>query len=159
MAGDSRIEIVVPAYAIEFAKVNLAKSLRVAGRDVVVLARQKIRSAVGGGRLYYGPGGSIKYRGGAKTGRYRASAPGQAPVNLTGETARSLRVRSAGKLSVRVIDAAFQAKILEAGAQDSNRVMAPRPFMSSALTELAPGISRRLADAAIRDMVMERLKK
>jgi len=182
MAGDSYLEIDVGTYALEFGKKNLRKSLRVAGREVIVVARKKIRSASGTGRLYYAPKGTVRVRGGSpsKGGaiRYRASAPGQAPVNVTGETAGSLRVMSGGrnKDSVRLFDAAFQAKILETGAVggrpgransrskgkhtslSSGRVMKPRPFLTTALAEKSADISRRLSDAAIRDVVLQRVK-
>ncbi|AOX16924.1 hypothetical protein [Kozakia baliensis] len=177
MAEDSRLQIEIPSYALEFSKKNLRKSLRIAGNEVARTARSEIRNSIGGGRLYYGPGGSIQYRGGAASGRHRASSPGEAPANETGTLARSIKVvvlRNKDAIGVR--DAAFYAKMLEAGAKggapgrknqrnrgqiyaSGGRVLEPRPFLSKALAERAPSIQRRLADAAIKDVVMERVKK
>lgn len=177
MSESSRIQIEIPSYALEFSKKNLRKSLRIAGNEVARTARREIRDSVGGGRLYYGPGGSIQYRGGSSTGKHRASSPGEAPSNMTGTLARSIKVvtlRNRDAIGVR--DAAFYAKMLEAGAKGGapgrknqrkrgkiyatgGRVLAPRPFLSKALAERAASISRRLADAAIQDVVMERVKK
>ena len=60
MARDTSIQIEIGSYALEFSKKNLRKNLRIAGNEVAALARRKVRSSVGGGRLYYGPGGSIR---------------------------------------------------------------------------------------------------
>lgn len=178
MPRNSNIQVEISAYAPEFSKKNLRRNLQIAGQEVAATARRLIRSSVGGGRLYYGGGGSIKYRGGSSPGKHRASSPGQAPVNVTGTLARSIRARllKGKNRDVEAIrDAAFYAKFLEAGAKggkpggrnrrsrsrlyvSSSRVLAPRPFLSEALAERAPGIERRLADAAVRDIVMERVK-
>lgn len=179
MSGNSSIEIEFPSYVLEYDRAQLRKSLQVAGREVAAKARQNIRNSVGGGRLYYGPGGSIGYRGGGSTGAYRASAPGQAPVSVTGTLARSIKAklrrgRTADVETIR--DAAFYAKFLEAGAKgggpakrnqrargktyvSGGRILQPRKFLSAALAQCAPDIRRRLADAAVQGVVMERVKK
>ncbi|MCE2576030.1 hypothetical protein [Komagataeibacter sp. FNDCR2] len=178
MPRNSNIQVEISAYAPEYSKKNLRRNLRTAGQEVAASARRIIRSSVGGGRIYYGGGGSIKYRGGSSPGKYRASGPGQAPVNVTGTLARSIKARLLkGKdRDVEAIrDAAFYAKFLEVGAKggkpgarnkrgrsqlyvSSSRVLAPRQFLSRALAERAPSIRRRLADAAVSDIVMERVK-
>lgn len=178
MSNDSSIQIQLSAYTLEFGKKNLRKNLQIAGQEVAATARRNIRNAVGGGRLYYGPGGSIGYRGGQNSGRYTASAPGQAPVSVTGALARSIRARllkGRYRDTEAIRDTEFYAKFLEAGAKGGQpgqrnqrargktyvrgrRVLKPRPFLSAALAERAPDIRRRLADAALRDVVMERVK-
>lgn len=179
MADDSSVEIEFPSYALEYDRKLLRKNLQIAGREVAAVARRNIRASVGTGRLYYGPGGSIRYRGGGSSGAYRASAPGQAPVNVTGTLARSIksRLRRGATTDVETIkDAAFYAKFLEAGAKGGSsgrrnqrsrsktyvsggRVLKPRKFLSAALAQCAPDIRRRLTDAAIQGVVMERVKK
>ncbi|MCI1439820.1 MAG: hypothetical protein LKH07_05040 [Acetobacter peroxydans] len=178
MTGNSSIQVQFSAYTLEFGKKNLRKNLQIAGQEVAATARRNIRNATGTGRLYYGPGGSIGYRGGRSSGQYTASAPGQAPVSVTGALARSIRARLLkGRYrdveSIR--DTEFYAKFLEAGASggrpgqrnqrargktyvSGKRVLKPRPFLSTALAQRAPDIRRRLADAAIRDVVMEKVK-
>lgn len=179
MSGNSSIEIEFPSYVLEYDRTQLRKSLQIAGREVAATARRNIRNSVGGGRLYYGPGGSIGYRGGGSTGAYHASAPGQAPVSVTGTLARSIKskLRRGRVADVETIrDAAFYAKFLETGAKGGGpgkrnqrargktyvsgpRELKPRKFMSAALAQCAPDIRRRLADAAIQGVIMERVKK
>ena len=178
MPQNSSLQVNITAVAPNYSKKNLRKSLQVAGREVAAQARRLIRSSVGSGRLYYGGGGSIKYRGGTSPGKHRASAPGQPPANVTGTLARSIRARllkGKDRDVEAVRDAAFYAKFLEAGAKggkpgsrnkrsrsqlyvSSNRVLAPRQFLSTALAMRAPSLQRRLADAAVKDIVMERVK-
>ncbi|MGO2957423.1 MAG: HK97 gp10 family phage protein [Acetobacter sp.] len=179
MADDASIDIRMPSYVLEYDRTILRKNLQIAGREVAAAARRNIRNSVGSGRLYYGPGGSIGYRGNANPGPYRASAPGQAPVSVTGTLARSIKAKlHRDKVTdiETVKDAAFYAKFLETGAQGGSpgqrnqrsrgktyvsggRVLKPRKFLSAALEECAPDIRRRLADAAIQGVVMERVKK
>lgn len=179
MPDNGTIEIDFPSYVLVYDRTLLRKSLQIAGREVAAAARRNIRSSVGGGRLYYGPGGSIGYRGGSSSGAYRASAPGQAPVSVTGTLARSIKAklrRGATSDVETVKDAAFYAKFLEAGAKgggpgrrnqrargktyvSGGRILKPRKFLSAALAQCAPDIRRRLADAAVRGVVMERVKK
>jgi len=174
---DSRLVIDVPSYALEFSKQNLRKSLRIAANEVRRTARQEIRQSIGGGRLYYGPGGSISYRGGSAAGKHRASSPGESPSNVTGTLARSLKVEPGHSKSVFVVRAtAFYSVMLEGGAKGGgpgrkyqrkngrngtggSRVLEPRPFLTKALSERSETISRRLADAAVKDVIMERVKK
>ncbi len=135
-------------------------------------ARNRIRSSEGSGRTYYGSGGSSQYRGGYKHGVYAASAPGQAPVNVTGTLESSLKVRmfpSGEGAAVR--DAAFYALMLETGARGggnpgtrmpinpktgkrkrargvhTKRVLEPRPFLSAELAEQQQSIDTRLRAA------------
>jgi hypothetical protein len=184
MPLDSSLAITIPHVRIMFTRKILRKNLRIAGNEVARVARSKIRSATGGGRLYYGPGGSIKYRPGTASMPYRASAPGQAPVSVTGTLAKHIKLRMSKKRSRDAVvlragdddNNAFYAKMLEVGAKggrpgqrnkrrrsqlyvSSGRVLAPRPFLSTALAERAPSIRTRLADAAIRDVVIERVRK
>ncbi|QHC36457.1 HK97 gp10 family phage protein [Komagataeibacter xylinus] len=178
MPRNSNIQIQISAYAPVFSKKLLRKNLRTAGQEVAAAARRNIRSTIGGGRIYYGAGGSIKYRGGANPGKYRASAPGQSPVNVTGTLARSIKARllkGKNRDVEAITDSAFYAKFLEVGAKggkpggrnkrsrsqlyvSSQRVLAPRQFLSRALAERASSIERRMADAAVKDIVMERVR-
>jgi hypothetical protein len=84
--------------------------LRAAGNEVASVARALIRRSSGGGRFY-------NYKG-HRGARYRASAPGQPPVSVSGALAKSIKVRlfRSGE-GVAVRDAEFYAKFLELGAK------------------------------------------
>ncbi|BCZ75976.1 hypothetical protein [Novacetimonas maltaceti] len=118
-----RMNVSLSADALVFDKKALARVFRQAGNEVAATARTLLRQSSGGGRLYYGPGGSAgPYRGGYRAGKYRASAPGQIPAKITGTLARSIRVRPfrSGE-GVAIRDTAFYALFLEAGAHGGGR--------------------------------------
>ncbi|MFT9385528.1 hypothetical protein [Acetobacter sp.] len=118
-----QMKVTLSADLLVFDKKALTRTFRQAGNEVAATARTLLRQSSGGGRLYYGPGGSAaSYRGGYKSGRYQASLPGQVPAKITGTLARSVRVRPfrSGE-GVAIRDTAFYALFLEAGAHGGGR--------------------------------------
>lgn len=173
--GTVRLQITVPSAVFTVQKKNLRKALRQAGNEVAAATRAQLRQAAGAGRLYRGPGGSAAaYRGGYKAGAYRASAPGSAPVRVTGFLANSIKVLMARSgESVAIRDAAFYALFLEHGAKGggngkatrnrrgkpgSIRVLEPHPFLTTALAAREPGLTDRLGTALRNDIAFVRVK-
>ncbi|QHC35355.1 hypothetical protein [Komagataeibacter xylinus] len=118
-----QMKVTLSADALVFDKKALSRTFRQAGNEVAATARTLLRQSSGGGRLYYGPGGSAaSYRGGYKAGKYQASSPGQIPAKVTGTLARSIKVRPfrSGE-GVAIRDTAFYALFLEAGAHGGGR--------------------------------------
>jgi hypothetical protein len=112
---------------------DVTKLLREIGKDVTNIARNEIMSSTGG----------------KKRGAHTASLPGQAPANLTGKLAASFKT-SVRKNSVKVTDTAYYAVMLEGGAKNVGRnsgTIEPRPFLSSALSEIEPGLQGRFDEA------------
>lgn len=163
-------------------KQQLRRVMRQAGADIAKAARALIRGSTGGGRLYYGSGGSSSYRGGYRKGRFTASAPGQAPHSVTGTLARSIKVRpyKSGE-GVAIRDSMFYGLFLEAGAKGgggnahnarnvsmidsktgrarlkkraigTTRVLAPRPFLSAALAARTAQVQARIQAAVDGDI-------
>ena len=149
------LSVTVRAGHLELDKTLVRRTLRAAGAEIAALARSKIRAPDGGGRLYYGK----RYPG----GRHRASLPGQPPATATGNLLRSISVkvfRDGEGVAIR--DSAPEALWLEGGARGGGRlkragsfvrggagigktrVLAPRPFLSTALMEREASIGRRL---------------
>ncbi len=153
MTGRSRI-VVDPANAVfVYDKKQLKKVMRQAGAEVAASAKRMIRAS-GGGRVYRGSGGA-KYRP-YRRGRYTASAPGQAPANVTGTLLASIKVRpfKSGE-GVAVRAGAFYAVFLEGGAKGgrgASRVLQPRPFLSQALDAKQASLGDRIR-AAVADGV------
>lgn len=185
MAG--RVRVVVDADAIVFDKKILKQTLRVAGNELKQKIKSELQQTFGSGRFYYGPGGSAKkYRGGYQKTRYQASAPGQAPVSVTGTLARSLSVRLAKSgQTVLVRDNAFYALMLERGAVGggqyggkgqakrsagnlrkrgqivrvgSARQLAGRYFMENALDQMEGSLLPRIRQAARDGVKLQRMK-
>jgi hypothetical protein len=174
------LRVTVPAVALVYDKKILRQTLRVAGNEVASATRRLIRSSVGGGKVYYGSGGSsAKYRGGYKPGRYAASAAGQAPVSVTGTLMKSIKVRpSKSGESVSVREGAFYALFLEAGARggvgsgkvsvkglrnkrggvSGSRVLKPRPSLTTALATRQTALASRIEAAAAAGVRMQRAK-
>ena len=176
--GSLSLKIAVPPYAFTIDKKLLRATLRRAGAEVAAVARRKITTAVGGGVIYRGPGGSAaKYRGGYTPGKYQASAPGQPPVSVTGSLAKSIKVRpfKSGE-GVAIRDTQFYALFLEKGAKGGGRksvggtrvrgksgiaaarVLAPRPFLQTALAERETSIAQRVKEAILQGVKFQRLK-
>jgi hypothetical protein len=151
---------------IEFDKKALRKVLSAAGSEIASLAKRNIRRAAGGGRTYYNSGGN-KYHP-YKTGKYTASAPGSAPVDVTGDLIKSIRSSAFRKGDgVEIRDYAFYSAALEYGAQGggrrgrkgqqgtrdrkrntvTSRILKPRPFLLPALDERRSSIEARIAKA------------
>ncbi|WP_424139896.1 HK97 gp10 family phage protein [Roseomonas chloroacetimidivorans] len=173
-----RLQVSAPSYQFVYSKKNLRKTLRQAGNEVAKAARALIRSSAGTGRTYYGTGGSSQYRGGYKSMRYQASAPGEAPVNVTGTLARSIKVRpfKSGE-GVAVRDTAFYALFLQAGASGGGRMvrggkrvrgkagaatgrdLQPRQFLTKALDQVESGLRGRIEASLRDDVAMVRVKR
>jgi hypothetical protein len=161
-----------PRWAVEFDSTITRNVLKQAGQEIAALARSKIRSAVGGGKVY---------RKGAKP----SSAPEQVPVSQTGELAAKIGTRMVPRrLAVTVTDKAGFAVMLEGGAYgggqqagmprgigaknkrsmlagkntntkvSGGRILAPRPFLSTALDDLADSITQRVGKALIQGTSM-----
>ncbi|NPD67296.1 hypothetical protein HN018_06875 [Lichenicola cladoniae] len=175
MAG---FRIKVESATLLYNKKALRQVMRVAGSEVAATARKLIRSSAGGGRTYRGPGGSAaKYRGGYRKGAFQASAPGNAPSNITGTLAKSIRVRpfKSGE-GVAIRDSVFYALFLEAGAKGGGRVsrggirvkggggvgkarvMQARPFLSAALDARKSSLGPRIAASLSQDIKLVRMK-
>ena len=150
-----RLQIGAAPGKLVYDKAATQRALVQAGKEVAAEATKLVQNAVGGGRLYRGPGGSArKYRGGYKAGSYRASAPGMPPVNVTGTLIGDIKVLPfQSKEGVAVRDPMFYARFLETGAKGpGKRVLLPRPFLTQALDNRGPAILVRL-EKAINDGV------
>jgi hypothetical protein len=161
-----RLEVEVPQrYRLSFDKKRVRQVLSRAGQEIAAVARRKVRRAVGGGRQY---------------GAHQASAPGEAPVNLSGKLAASIRARPfKGGDGVMIRDTELYALFLEKGAKGGgvkgrrnsrsrkggvttvlakgSRVLLPRPFLSTALAERQASIEQRVKDAIIGDIEFRRI--
>lgn len=160
---------------LAFEKKRLKALMRSAGTEIAALARALIRRSARGGRVYRGSGGN-KYRP-YRPGRYSASAPGEAPANVTGTLARSIKVRpfKSGE-GVAIRDTMFYALFLERGARGggrkrsagqrvrgksgtaTDRVLLPRPFLSTALERRQSSIGERLKAAVLDGIEFRRMK-
>ncbi|MFC0407921.1 hypothetical protein [Roseomonas elaeocarpi] len=178
MPAAIRLVIIAPSYQFTYGKKNLRKVMRAAGAEVAQTARTLIRSSPASGRTYRGIGGSAQYRGGYKAGAYQASAPGEAPANVTGTLLRSIKVRpfKSGQ-GVAIRDAAFYALFLQAGAtgggrkaQDGKRVrgkagtdtgrsLEPRPFLTAALEQRRASLGERIENSLHNDIALVRVKR
>lgn len=142
-----------------------------AGREIASKTRRQIDRDSGMGRQYYGGGGSA-YRGSYVSGPYRASAPGEPPVNVSGTlhgSIRSYAFPDGGGFAVRA--RTFYALFLEAGAsgggnpgtgrrnprmrsrgrrargQFTARQLDPRPFLNRVMADSAESLQRRMRRA------------
>lgn len=131
--------------------------MRAAGNEVKRRTQTLIGQTTGSGRVYRG-------------GRYRASAPGDPPVMLTGRLRGSLTVypyKNGEGFAVR--ERQFYSVFLEGGAKGggnpgknvgrgprrrervrrryTRRVLAPRPHLDRVMAEAAPEIDRRIKKA------------
>ena len=155
-------------------KKRLKRTIRAAAAEVLKGARASIARSSGGGRTYFGSGGSGAYRGGYVSGRYQASAAGEAPVKVTGTLAKSLKVsmfKSGEGAAIR--DRAFYSFFLTAGAvgggkgkgsrnrrgkTGSSRVLTARPFLEPALASRAGSIEARMREAILHDIEFRKVK-
>ena len=164
-------------------KKQLRALMRSAGNDIKSKTARLIAATSGGGRFYRGGGGSA-YRGTYRAGRYRASAPGQPPVLVTGTLKRSLRTytyKNGEGFAVR--ERAFYALFLEAGAHGGGnpggkqttlsraqarrhrarsvfgtRVLAPRPHLDRVMEQQEPELQRRVRTALTQGMTWKETK-
>lgn len=150
-------------------KKGLRALMRGAANEVKSKTARLIAKEAGGGRTYYGGGGSA-YRGAYRPGRYTASAPGAPPVKVTGSLRNSLKsyVYKEG-VGFAVRERQFYALFLEAGAQGGGnpgsrgqrargrrhrarrtytaRVLAPRPHLNRVMADEHARIDARVKQA------------
>jgi hypothetical protein len=151
-------------------KRQLKALMRSAAGDVKTKTARLIAKTTGSGRTYRGGGGSA-YRGTYRPGAYRASAPGDPPVTVSGTLRQSLKAYpypSGEGFAVR--ERAFYALFLEAGATGggnpgrgrqrqrawtrrhraratTRRVLAPRPHLDRVMQQEEPNLQRRVRQA------------
>jgi hypothetical protein len=150
-------------------KREMKNLMRSAGNDIARKTRQLISAGSGGGRTYRGGGGS-RYRGTYRAGAYRASAPGEPPVSVTGTLKGSLKTYvfpDGNGFAVR--ERAFYSLFLEAGARGGGnpgkararararrhrartaytaRVLAPRPHLDRVIEAETANLDRRVRAA------------
>lgn len=152
-------------------KRELKNLMRGAAGQVRTQTRRLLAKGTGGGRTYSGGGGGA-YRGGYRAGRYRASAPGSAPVSVSGTLMNSIVARPfKNGEGFRVRARAFYGLVLESGAHGGGnphgraggagrrqrhrgtyrtRIVLPRPYLSRIMAEQAPDLDRRVR-LALRD--------
>ena len=175
----------VPVMKLETKGIN--RIMRSAGQEVAALAKRKVRSSIGGGRIYYNSGGN-KYHPYQK-GRYTASSGGQSPVNLTGDLVKEIGVEQlkSAKIGVAVVSRAYYSSALENGSSGGvgsgkagvkglrntwsrrggvrkkthnvgKRVLKPRPYMAPALEERRGSIETRVKDAVAKGVEFDKKK-
>jgi hypothetical protein len=148
--------------------------MRSAGNDVRNKTQRLINQSDGGGRSYFTPSGT----------RYRASAPGSAPVRRSGALRTSLKtyvLKQTTGFAVRARE--FYALFLEAGAKGggnpgrraarlnprtgrakrargtfTKRVLEPRPFLDRVMAQEGPNIERRVRAALTQALKWKQTK-
>ena len=165
------IDIATPDSLWQFDKRKLRAVMRQAGAEVSNTAKALMRAS-GGGRTYYGSGGSA-YRP-YQSGRRTASKPGTAPAVATRMLMRSLKIypfKSGEGAAIRAT--AFYGLFLESGAQGTSRigshkkghytrvgvrVVEPRPFLSAALAIRAGSLDTRIKAAVEDGIAFKKIK-
>ena len=163
-------------------KRQLKALMRSAAGDVKTKTARLINKATGSGRTYRGGGGSA-YRGTYRPGAYRASAPGDPPVMVSGTLRQSLKAYpypSGEGFAVR--ERAFYALFLEAGARGGGnagsgarrraqarrhrarsvytaRVLAPRPHLDRVMQQEEPNLQRRVRQALAEGLRWKETKR
>jgi hypothetical protein len=165
---------------VQLDKRELKNLMRSAAGTVRTQTRRLIAKGAGGGRWYAGGGGAA-YRGTYRAGRYRASAPGAAPVSVSGTLAGSLVARpykSGEGFAVRA--RAFYGLFQESGARGGGnphgragvhqrtrqrrrrafqtRILLPRPFLSQVMSIEAPNLDKRVRLALDQGMTWKETK-
>lgn len=151
--------------------------MRSAANDIKTKTARIINASSGGGRLYRG-GGGAQYRGAYKAGTYRASAPGEPPVRVTGTLRNSLKsyVYPSGE-GFAVRERAFYALFLEVGAHGGGnpgkhgsgrrkpargvytaRVLEPRPSLDRVMAQQAAELDRRVGEALTKGLTWKQTK-
>lgn len=168
-----RLQIAIdpPHALIVYEKKKLKAIMRSALAEVAADARKRLQAKAGQGRVYYGSGGS-KYRT-YKRGRYKASAPGQSPVSVTGKLRNSIKSRPYKEGAGGTVSAFFYDLFLERGAQGgaaglkkrrsgavatSGRVLSPRPTLTAALEARQASIASRVQASIAQDIAFKRIK-
>jgi hypothetical protein len=158
---------------VQLDKRRLKNLMRSAANDIKTKTSRLIATSSGSGRTYRGGGGSA-YRGQYIAGRYRASAPGDPPVRVSGTLQQSLRsyVYPSGEGFV-VRERAFYALFLEVGARGggnpggqrggmpnrrarrhrgvyTRRVLEPRPSLDRVMAQQEQQLEKRV-NAALQE--------
>jgi len=167
-------------------KRELSRVMRGAGNDVRSKTARLINQSTGDGRKYRGGGGS-QYRGSYVAGPYTASAPGEAPVRVSGKLREMLKTyvfKSGEGFAVRARQ--FYALFLEVGARGggnrfggkpqaaklwrerrhrqrgrglhTTRVLEPRPFLDRVMQEQQGEIDRRVRKALTQGLTWKESK-
>ena len=153
-------------------KRRLKNLMRSAANDIKTKTSRLIAQSNGSGRTYRGGGGSA-YRGSYVAGGYRASAPGDPPVRVSGTLQQSLKsyVYPSGE-GFAVRERAFYALFLEVGARGggnpggravaqrtrarrhrgvyTRRVLEPRPSLDRVMAQQEAQLEKRVT-AALHD--------
>jgi len=167
-------------------KRELKKLMRSAGNDIKSKTARLINQSAGGGRTYRGGGGS-QYRGAYSATPYTASAPGEAPVRVSGTLRSALKtyVYPTGE-GFAVRDRQYYALFLEAGAHGGGnrfggrpqaaaaaraqrkrrrakgvytaRILAPRPFLDRVMDQEAENLLTRTGKALRDGMTWKQTK-
>ena len=170
---------------VELEKKQLRALMRSAGNDVKSKTQRLINRSQGAGRTYRGGGGSA-YRGAYRPGIYRASAPGEPPVRVSGTLRSSLRtyVYPEGT-GFAVRERAFYALFQEAGARGGGnpfggrsggvrqralgrqhrargvyqtRVLLPRPHLDRVMQQEEANLQRRVRKAFDDGLIWKQTK-
>jgi hypothetical protein len=166
-------------------KRRLKAVMRAAGNDVRSKTAKLINQSSGGGRSYAGGGGS-RYRGAYVNHPYTASAPGEAPVRVSGTLRQSLKTypfKSGEGFAVRA--RIYYALFLEVGAfggrpgksrqrergklsrsvrsqrakaRGERREMEPRPFLDRVMEQEGPELDRRVRAALVNSLTWKQTK-
>ena len=163
-------------------KREMKKVMRSAAGDVRNKTARLINAGQGTGRTYRGGGGS-QYRGAYVKGTYRASAPGEPPVRVSGTLRNSLKsyVYPSGE-GFAVRERAFYALFLEVGAQGGGnpggkgtvnprtgrrkratgvytaRKLEPRPSLDVVMAKEAQELERRVGEALTKGLTWKQTK-
>jgi hypothetical protein len=165
-------------------KRQLKNLMRSAANDIKGKTARLIAQTTGSGRTYRGGGGSA-YRGTYRPGSYRASAPGEPPVTVSGTLRQSLKAYpypSGEGFAVR--ERAFYALFLEAGATGGGnpgggragqrrraqarrhraryttaRVLQPRPHLDRVMKQEEANLQRRVRRALDEGITWRETKK
>lgn len=162
---------------------EMKKLMRSAASNVRSLTAKLINRSEGSGRAYRGGGGAA-YRGTYSSSPYRASAPGEAPVRVTGTLRNSLKayVYPSGE-GFAVRERIFYSLFLERGARGggnpgqkgrvrnprtgrfkrarsayTTRVLAPRPALDRVMEQQQGELERRVGTALRQGMTWKQTK-
>jgi hypothetical protein len=163
--------------AVTLDKREVKNLMRSAANDIKNKTARIINASSGGGRLYRGGGGS-QYRGAYVAGAYRASAPGEPPVRVSGTLRNSLKsyVYPSGE-GFAVRERAFYALFLEVGAKGGGnpgrgrpgrrkratgvytaRALEPRPSLDVVMAQQSTDLERRIGTALTKGLTWKQTK-
>ena len=109
------------------------------GKENTRYAKEIIKVGPKTGRLYRIPG---------RKRRHRASAPGEAPANLTGNLRKGVDFEVKGPYQMEFGDQVFYGKFLEEGTKR----MEPRPHLKKSVAHNEPYAERELGLQPLREI-------